>query len=475
MAELAATRRHIARHSQQGAAASVPPPWFWPGLFLLSLVCLLPATLNRFPLVFPDTETYLAAAQAFRPAYVRAFGYSAFLRAAGSTASLWLPAAAQALLSSYVVLRFLSLEAPTWPRRYRPALLAAFLLLLALGHLPWLASWLQPDVFTGDLMLLLLLLTLHGPGLGRWERGLLTMASVGLATTHLTHLPLLGGLGVAATLLALLPRRIGVRPQARRAAAYAFAATSLGWLALAGCNLVTYHRASPSLGNSVFMFARLQADGDAAGALRPTCTTQPALAVCHHLDRLGLPADEFLWRPWSPLPAMGDIGGFFPEASRLDSVLLRRFWPSWLERSVLRAGAQLAAFGLGDGMDSEGPTMLIDDLPRYGMDRPAFQMVQARQTQDGLAALMPRTLADGLALGGLLGTVALGAYGAARRRPALWFPAALFLIAYLGNAALIGLGGEVHARYGARLVWVAPLLAGVLALRAKQPGGPAPR
>ena len=82
---------------------------------------------------------------------------------------------------------------------------------------------------------------------------------------------------------------------------------------------------------------------------------------------------------------------------------------------------------------------------------------------------MPRPLAEALAITGLAALAGLSAFGLLRRRPGLWWPALLFLVAYGGNAALIGLGGEVHDRYGARLVWVAPLLAALLALRAAHP------
>ena len=84
---------------------------------------------------------------------------------------------------------------------------------------------------------------------------------------------------------------------------------------------------------------------------------------------------------------------------------------------------------------------------------------------------MPRGLADGLAAAGLLGLLACAPWARSAGAPRCGgrhccSSLRVFLSAWLGNAALIALGGEVHGRYGARLVWVAPLLAGVLALRA---------
>jgi hypothetical protein len=128
--------------------------------------------------------------------------------------------------------------------------------------------------------------------------------------------------------------------------------------------------------------------------------------------------------------------------------------------------AQLLDFRLGDGMDRAGLGVLPEALPGQGMAAAAAAVATTRQAADGLVPLMPRGFADGLATAGLLLLVALFAEGSARGRPEVWWPALLFLAAWAGNAALVALGGEVHGRYGARLVWVAPLLAGVLALRA---------
>lgn len=131
--------------------------------------------LNRFPIAFGDTLSYLDAARDFRPTFERAFGYGAFLRAAaGGLLSLWLPVAAQAALAAALAVLTLSFEAPGWPAERRTALVLAFVLLLLLGHLPWQASFLMPDVFTGVLALALLLLSEHRAGMAVRERVLAT-------------------------------------------------------------------------------------------------------------------------------------------------------------------------------------------------------------------------------------------------------------------------------------------------------------
>ncbi len=444
---------------------------------VLLLACLTPALLNRSPPVFTDTQGYLNNMQVLRPSHARAFGYGAWLRATGGTVSLWLPALAQALVVSWLVARLLTLEAPRWPPRLRLPAAAGLVAVLLAGHLPWLTSWLMPDLFAGLLLLALLLLAEHWAELPRWERALVVLFLCGAATMHLTHPPLLFGLGLFALAFGFGPLPVArrVAASARRVAAAALLAAACGWGALTAANLITYKQASPSLGSPVFLFAALVEDADVPAILRPHCERQRAeagapWAVCAHLDRLrGITEDEFLWDGRSPLQDLGDIAGFYPEARELLPILLRAAWPDWLAASAGRALRQMARFGLGDGMDDQGPRMVARDAARFGLPWVAPIMAESRQYRNELLPLMPHGVAEATAAAGLLGLAALAGFGLLRRQPELWWPALLFLVAWFGNAAVIALAAPVHDRYGARLVWVAPLLALLLVLRIARP------
>ena len=471
---LASTRLAAGRAGPPPLAAPlVSPPWAWAGLaVLLVAACLAPAVLNRTPPVFTDTQGYLDNMAQFRPSHMRAFGYGAWLRASGGMVSLWLPALAQALLVAWLVLRFLALEATRWPAHWSPPgraglALAAVALLLA-GPLPWLAGWLMPDLFTGLLALALLTLGLHWHRLGRGERQALVVFLCGAASVHLTHPPLLLGMALDCGGLARLARP--VRAAARRLALVALLAAGMGAGGLVAANLATYGAATISLGSPVFLFARLLEDADVPAVLAPGCAAGAPWASCRFLGRLHTGADAFLWQETSPLREMGWVEGFYAEAAELNPLILRQVWPRWLGRVAVRTAQQMASFSLGDGLDAEGPRMLAEDMPRFGLAWVVPLMTGSRQFSDGLLPYAPVALAGVLGTLGLLAVPALGGLGLWRRQPALWWPAALFLLLWLGNAAVIALAAPVHERYGARLVWVAPLLALCLALRVRRAG-----
>ncbi len=461
--------------STPSAACGGAVPWVVLWLVVFA-GCLTPAALNGHPLVFGDLLDYVRAARDLRPTHERAFGYGAFLRATGGLVSFWLPTAVQAGLAATLVVRLVSLEGWTWSARRQPLLLAALTALLLAGHLPWEASFVMPDVFAGITVLALLLLSEHWARLPLRER--LGGAGVlgGAATVHLTHPPLMLGLAFAAGAVGFLlpmavPRLSAALLPARRAAALALAAAAFGWGALVVANLVTYREATPASGGPVFLFARLQADTDAPRILRAPCQAGAGFAICRHLDRMEADrpsADEFLWDLGQKAPFLPELGwmvGFHAEARALNPLLLREGWRDWLAASAGRTAAQLVEFGLGDGMDREGSDWMTQGLPDFGMAEKAAAIASTKQAADRLVPLMPRRLADGLAAAGLLALLGLIALGLWRGQAEVWWPALLFLVAWGGNAVLVALGGEVHGRYGARLVWVAPLLAGVLALR----------
>lgn len=477
------------------AAAARPRPWAWLGLWLLlSLGCAAALLVNNGPIVFGDSMGYVMSAAVLRPLLnERIFGYSVFLRLSGVFLWAWLPLLLQAAMAAWLTVRLLSLEARSWPARWRAPLALGFCAMLLAGHLPWLTAYLMPDLLGGLTAVALLLLAMHWPRL-RWpERLLLAAFLAGAATTHLTNPALL--IGIAALCVAIASWRFArpVAPVAWRLAGVSLAAAAIGLGLLCAANRITYGVATPAIGGPVFLLGRLQADMDAPRILRPRCEQGAGFAICGVLDRMAaapMDFDTFLfsrnWDPKGPSPVeeLGGWGGFRAEAGVLNGTLLRAGWRDWLAASAGRAAGLMTAFDLGGGMTPRGARLMAGTLAsheeRLGIAGDLGPVARAvggtRQAEDTLLPRMPRALADALGAAGLVGTAGMLAFGLARRRPELWWPALLLAALWIGNVAVSALGSEVHARHGQRLVWVAPLLAGLLAVRAvvasRRPAGP---
>lgn len=440
---------------------------------LLALLLLVPAIHNGFPLVFPDSGTYLGIG--FGPEYAldRSSFYGFLLKPllalAPGMAGLWLAIAAQALVVALVLWAAASHLDPEGSRRGRLAWLAPVALLTAL---PWHAGQFMPDALTGILILLVWLAVSREPG--RSGTLLLWAAIVVLALTHHTHLPLLLAAAAAALLAqraAGLAWRAGLR---RLLAAFAAAAIVAGiWIAANGAVL---GRWSVSPAAPVFVFARLNEDGLIGPWLDRHCGRDAPPRLC--AIRATLPRDsqqllwtgaatpitDLIWHParpeerwaWVAMMDQANKGAIAEQPGRFLLTSLRGF------------ARQFVAFA---PLDDECPIACRDPsggitytLGRYRPETvPA--LLASHQSQGTTPKMLVRAIVlpiEILAL--ILLPVALAL--AWRRRDGQ----ALSLVAAIGaalvvNAGIAGALSDVHDRYQSRLVWLAPFALLMIARR----------
>jgi hypothetical protein len=425
---------------------------------------LWPALLNGYPLVFSDTGGFLHQTLGPLMLWDKPWVYGPLLHLFHWRVSLWLPLVAQGLVVSHLLwLVQRTLCGVAKPGRHLALCLAAALLTGA----PFTVAMLMPDVFAPVVVLALFLL---GPGRGALGAGekawLLLLASVAIAA-HLSHLPLAAAM-VALALLAGVLRRRGMR-DATWAAAPVVAAVGL----LLVTNAVGHGRAVLSPHGATFMLARLQADGPAAEVIRDRCPDS-GWYLCAFADRLPMDANDFLWRPDSPVnrDAAGQprfLGGALisAEAGRIVAETLRAH-PVAVVGAVLRNTLrQLVTAGIGDTL---GPENLATALrPRIAGGFPPGEVstfdagMQARGVL--AAAVAPLNALHAGVL--LLALPALGWGGWRAWRAgdavALAFLAAVLLGVVANAAATGGLSG-VFPRYQARIAWLLPVAAMLLAL-----------
>jgi hypothetical protein len=319
----------------------------------------------------------------------------------------------------------------------------------------------MPDVFAPIVVLGLFLLGSGGAALTRLERGcLVALVALGIAA-HLAHLPLALGLCGVAVLLRLWRRPVRLLAMVLP--------VMISVAALLATNAIGHGRVALSPYGSVFLLARLQEDGPASAVLKARCP-DAGWYLCAFTDRLPMPANDFLWASDSPVNrdaagASRFLGGAMlaPEAGKIIAETLRAAPLGVLRAMAGNMAAQLASFGIGDTLDNAHFAVAVRPRIEQGFSaRELAAFDQARQAQDVLKdALMPfnrpHVLVVVLALPVLLWL--------AWRQQGLALGFALFvLVAVAGNALICGGLSAPHPRYGARIMWLLPLAALVLAM-----------
>jgi hypothetical protein len=459
---------------------------------LLAAVPLLiwPALWNGHPIIFPDSTAYGLHAATGTPPWDKALAYGWWLAALSQNQSVWPVAVAQGVLVSWLMW----LAQRVARGRAEPGL--HLLLALGLGIFstaPWFIGFLMPDVFLAAAVLALWLLGFGEARTARAERAALVVVAAFAIATHLTHLP------VAAAMagVVLLWRRAW-QPVLRTAlpAALAVAVLLTGNLALRG-------QASLSPTGSVFLFARLQADGPATRTLLRHCP-QAGWEMCRALDAFPMHSDHFLWNGESPLnrapdgtPRLFHGIAFAAEARAINALTLRAEPLAVLGGALANGARQVVTLRLGDTLDGRYAHSFGEQVLRPHFPPEAFaRFTRSAQLTTGLERLAaPFDVLQRLALGmalllGLAAASQLQRDLASRfvpprllRGPSGWrldlaAPApedarlallACVAVALVANAFVCGGLSGAYDRYQARLTWLLPLAVALAAWPQRAP------
>ena len=417
------------------------------------LLLVWPAWLNGYPLLFVDLAAYLQQTILWRHPWDKTAGYALFLLAFHWGLTLWLPLAAQGLLTSVLLWLTQRVALGTVTPARHVALCAGLALLTAA---PWFASMMMPDILSGWTVLCLFLL---GSGEKRLTRAEMAFAGVLGAVSvaaHLTHLAVAFGL-VAVTLLLRRQPRPALRTAAPVAAAMLF---------LLAANLIAFGRPTLSANGAVFLVARLQADGPAVATLRTHCPGA-GWYLCDHIAALPDESDYFLWNPDSPLnrDRAGGIRGaamLSAEAGRIVAATIRER-PFDVARAMAgNAARQLVTATLGDTFEpSDLPGSVQAAIEAQFGPAERARMESGRQFQrrlEPVVAGFDRVLRPVLLLAAAAVVIVLLRRNAWRDPERIAF-VLVVLAALLGNAFATGALSGVHDRYQARIVWLLPLAA----------------
>lgn len=439
----------------------------------LALILLAPAIANGFPLIFPDSGTYLGIA--FGPEYAidRSSFYGLALKPLvgmlPGVGGLWLAISAQAFAVAMVLLAAARMLVPKQPI----ARMALWMVPVALlTSLPWHAGQFMPDALTGPLVLLVWMASLRDPA----DDGaaMLWLAAVAAALTHYTHLVLL-----AAVALAVIGARAMIAPGLRaawRRAVAAMLAVAMVVGALIAANGVAIKRWTLSPAGSLFLFARLNEDGLIQPWFDRHCGHDAPAPLCAVRRQLPTSSQAFLWgggaswvtahiwhardeaTRWRWIEMLGEVN----RGAIADQPL--RFMAT-SARGTLR---QLVSFA---AMDDECPggcreaTGGINFTLLHYRPETVPLLQQSMQVRDTTPKALLRPVTSAVAWLALL-LLPAGLILAWRRRDMAAFTLLSAIATVLVfNAAMAGALSDVHDRYQSRIMWLVPFALLFLALR----------
>jgi hypothetical protein len=420
------------------------------------LILLAPAIWNRFPLLQYDTGGYLARWYEGDLVLSRSPVFGLFLNVL-TWPDFWPAAVVEASLTLWIltlVLRCLNFGE-------RPLLLVAITAALALlTTLPWLTSLLLTDIFAGLAVLATHLLIFANARLLRWERtGLVVLIAFSAATHNATLAIVLALLGAAVLVRWLFG--VGSADGILRG----LIAIVLGAVLVVGSNYLVARELRWTPGGLALSFGRMLQDGIVDRYLGDHCPDRH-LRLCTYRSVLPPTADEFFWSGEGSL--FDYLGGFDRLGAEMDEVVVGslRDYPLLQMQTAFAAGVrQLFRFATGAGVVNTiwHTYWAIDTFaPSAHPD-----MWAARQQHDGInfAAINRIDVPVGyVSMIVLLVALVLG-----WRNPAfadLGLLAATTTGVLFANAFVCGVLSNPHDRYGARLIWLGPLIAALLACRA---------
>jgi hypothetical protein len=444
--------RRAANHTSLARVAAI---------LLGALFLMWPAFFNRYPLLYPDSMTYLEnGSPVLRALFLhqlsgyygmRSFIYSLGILLFHWNAILWPIVALQAMLTAcviWLVVRSLL------PQRTVFWYLSLVMILSLLTSASWFASLIMPDILGPLLYLCIYLLVFARDTLSRPERIAVAVVACWAVASHATHLML--GAGICLLLAALWAIfRKGFMSGRLRALGEVAAIVMLAAIAQLALNSYLYGKPSLNGERPPFLTARLIADGPGRWYLEQHCS-ETKFAGCGRVRYLGHDSDQFLW---------ADDGVWRMSSAETREQMLREEIPFALATFRTYPRAQLSISGANFWQQLNSFEIGFD--PNDWMVRqfeevfPAgkAQFLQSRQAGndlpfDFLSMIQNWTVVASLAL--------IHAFALLLWRRWTFRLAGLSLViasSVLANALVTGVLSTVEDRYQSRVVWLIPFLA----------------
>lgn len=426
--------------------------------FVTGLILVVPALYNKAPLVYSDTGTYLGSARSLLPPLDRTVGYGFIVRAVNWQSTLWTVVFFQGMVASWLIHRAMRTLLPRHGGGWR-AHLVVLAALLVCSSLPWYASQIMPDVFSGFLALCVFLL-LYGRGISRAEGALLVLLTFFFGIAHLSHLLMVLAMLVV---LALLLRGFRGVAFPGRALAWTALVPVLGFAFIMGYNARHGQGVVMSRTSDLFLAGRLIESGAMHLHLERTCDRTPVY-LCPYRDSLVNNAAHYVWHEHERVRQGLDMVAANDRVRPVVRGLLAdpRNWPYLAWSSVLGTLQQLVHVDIGAGMgayrENSSPWWVMTE--QYSHELP-FYMVSLQQRNGWVFDTVNRVNYVVL----ILSALAIAVWWPSRRAVRWWAFLCIMVGMTVLNAMFTGALANVYERLQARITWVLVLAAVLLAFQ----------
>jgi len=242
----------------------------------------------------------------------------------------------------------------------------------------------------------------------------------------------------------------------------------LALVILVGTNLYGFQKLAVSPFGSVFLLARLGADGHIKPVLERTCPTQ-SMYLCDWKDRLAEDSDDFMWNGQGPVWSHpGGPIGLAPEATTLVTAAILANPLGVLQSLVHNTWRELWMVGLGDTLYPDHLDVTVGERLRLYFPKEELTMFQqSRQLHGGLAssAQLFNWLGWISAVAGLIVSLYLLWQSGLQRQRARSMLIAMMFVGLLANAFATGALSKPHYRYQTRIAWLLVFVPLILTVR----------
>lgn len=268
--------------------------------FVISVLILMSVSIyNKFPLLYPDSGTYLDRTMSLVPSPDKAIGYTLFIKCVTWQTTSWLVVIFQNIIINYLIFSVLKLF-------FQNKLLyfvhfITIIILSFFSSLPWFSNLIMPDIFTSATILIFILFVLQ-QNISRINYLLYSVFLFISIISHLSNLfILLILLVIFLTIYAFHFRKMFKFTLNITRVVIITGVFFTSWIFISLYNYSHNFGFRTSLCSNVLLTAKFNNTGLLKIYLDKECISGNENALCEFKDSLPESSDKFLWGDKSPL------------------------------------------------------------------------------------------------------------------------------------------------------------------------------